>query len=96
MTSDQGVFFKPLNEKERLSKLAQLSNLTPSNIIVWEKGKKEKYTLTIGAFSRIKSEFKIIGKYPVTFIDKIILLTFEINGLHFFGKCKTKYCCRTR
>jgi hypothetical protein len=88
MSSDQGVFFKPLNDTERLSKFTQLANLASATITVWEKGKKDKHILSISKFSRVKSELKVIGKYPANLVGTTLLLTFEINGLHFFGKCK--------
>jgi hypothetical protein len=88
MTSDQGVLFKSLNDTEKLSKFSQLARLVQADIVVWEKGKKEKVTLVVDTFSRVRIELKINGKYPPEFIGKVLLLTFEINGLRFFGKCK--------
>lgn len=88
MSSDQGVLFKPLNDTEKLSKLSQFARLVQANVVVWEKGKDEKISLNAETFSRVRSELKITGKYPLELIGKELLLTFEINGLHFFGKCK--------
>lgn len=88
MTENKNVYFKALNEQEKLSKLALLSKPENSNIVVWKKGESRKFTLKVSDFVRSKSEVKILKDFPKDLKDSEVLVSFEISGLNFFGRAK--------
>ena len=88
MTENKNVYFKALNEQEKLSKLALLSKPGNSNIVVWKKGESRKFTLKVSDFVRSKSEVKILKDFPKDLKDSEVLVSFEISGLNFFGRAK--------
>lgn len=89
MSNDNNILFKALNDSEKKSKLYQLTNGKSSNVVtIWKKGQTTKYNLKVTDFIRAKTEIYIKGNIPQEFTGDTLLLTFEINGMHFFGKCK--------
>lgn len=88
MSKDNNILFKALNDAEKNSKLFQLANGNYSNqVTVWKKGDSKKYTLKVTDFIRAKTEIYVQGNIPEEFEKETLLLTFELNGMHFFGKC---------
>ena len=88
MTADKNVIFKALNDSEKLSKLSQLAKPKNAEIVVWEKGSTQKHKLQVCDFMRMRSQIQILKNFPKSLIKSEILLTFELNGLSFFGKAK--------
>lgn len=89
MTKEQNVFFKELNTQEKQSKLGQLSNAGKQSIIIWKKGTTQKIKLTPLEFVRLKNEMRVEEVIPDEYLNTELLVSFEINGLHFFGKCRS-------
>lgn len=88
MAKDNNILFKALNDAEKNSKLFQLANGKYSNTVtVWKKGESTKYKLKVTDFVRAKTEIYVKGDIPEDFEKETLLLTFELNGMHFFGKC---------
>lgn len=88
MTADKNVFFKALNESEKLSKLAQLPKSSKPDIVIWKKGESQKHKLKVSDFVRSKAELKILKDFPIELLDNSVLYSFELNGLSFFGQGK--------
>jgi hypothetical protein len=85
---DTGVYFKKLTALEKESKLLQLCRLNKSKLVIWEKGSKDKRSVSAKQFTKSNSSIELYGKLPDGLIDKEILLSFELSGLHFFGAAK--------
>lgn len=89
MGNDNNILFKALDDPEKKSKLFQLANGKSSNIItVWKKGQTDKYKLKATDYIRAKSEIYFSGKFDESLVGETLLMTFELSGLHFFGKCR--------
>lgn len=88
MAKDANVYFKQLNLQETKSKLALLALNKKNLFTVWLKGDSKKYILCIDEYFRSKNEFQVSGDLPSEFLKQELLFTFELSGLHFFGKCK--------
>lgn len=89
MSNDNNTIFKALDDAEKKSKLFQLANGKSSNIVtVWKKGSSEKYELKATDYIRAKSEIYFNGKFDESLTGESLLMTFELSGLHFFGKCR--------
>lgn len=86
MTDQKNIFFKALNESEKLSKLTQLSNLDKPLIIIWKKGTTEKHKFFVSDFIRMRSEVMFTKKFPEDLIGEKVLYTFQLSGLSFFGQ----------
>ncbi len=86
--TEANVFFKKLTSSEKQSKLAQLATGKENKVVVWKKAETVKYNLTAINFKRSKEEVEVIGKINSDLLDKDVLASFDIAGLHFFGKCK--------
>ncbi len=86
MTDEKNIFFKALNESEKLSKLSQLSLLEKPLIIVWKKGTQNKHKLYVTDFIRMRTELMFTKNFPKDLIGEKLLYTFELNGLSFFGQ----------
>ena len=89
MSNNSNILFKALNDAEKNSKLFQLANgSTSSNTVtIWKKGDSTKYRLRVTDFIRAKTEIYLKGNIPEEFAGDVLLLNFELNGMHFFGKC---------
>jgi hypothetical protein len=87
MSNEPNVYFKQLSLQEKKSKLALLPRTKINQITLWIKGSSDKYKLTVDEFFRSKNEFQLSGHLPEDLNGKEILFTFELSGLHFFGKC---------
>lgn len=88
MTADKNVFFKALNESEKLSKLAQLPKSSKPDIVIWKKGESKKHKLKVSDFIRSKAEIKFTQDCPKEFLDSLVLFSFDLNGLSLFGRGK--------
>lgn len=86
--TDQRVFFKKLTEEEKHSKLSQLARSVENVITIWKKGSSDKYKLSPVQYFRSKADMQVDGKYPEDFLNQEFLYSYELAGLHFFGKCK--------
>jgi hypothetical protein len=87
MSKEPNVYFKQLSLQEKKSKLALLPRTKLNRITLWEKGSSDKYSLTVDEFFRSKNEYQVSGHLPEKVKSETILFTFELSGLHFFGKC---------
>lgn len=85
--NQQQVHFKQLTEDEKQSKLTQLARSTENKVTVWKKGQTKKYNLSPVQYFRSKSEIQVMGSIPDDHIDQEVLYSYELSGLHFFGKC---------
>lgn len=88
MSKEPNVYFKQLSVQEKISKLALLPRSKKKLITLWLKGSSEKFKLETQEFFRSKNEFQLDGSLPEKFINETLLFSFEISGLHFFGKCE--------
>lgn len=88
MAADKNVFFKALNESEKLSKLAQLPKSSKPDIVIWKKGENKKYKLKACDFVRSKAELQLLKDCPKDFLESSVLYSFELSGLSFFGRAK--------
>lgn len=88
MTDDKNVYFKALNEQEKLSKLALLSKDENANIVVWKKGSAEKHKLKVCDYVRSRAEIQILKNFPKELLKSEVLISFELSGLNFFGQAK--------
>ncbi len=86
--SEQNVFFNKLTSAEKQSKLSQLASASKTNLVIWQKGKAQKYSLAAIDYVRSKDLIEISGKVDEKMFEKEVLASFELSGLHFFGKCK--------
>lgn len=96
MSQEQNVHFKELNLKEVKSKLALLAKPKKNKIIIWKKGGGNKVELLTIDYVRSKNELQVKEKVTDELIGEEVLFSFELNGLHFFGKCKPVSFGKTR
>lgn len=87
--ANSNVHFEKLDRLEKQSKLFQLTQ-RKNFVTVWLKGNslREKYEVT--DFAREKLELFIKSTPESTMLDKEVLYSFDLSGVNFFGKGKTK------
>ena len=88
--NDQKVYFKELTDEEKQSKFSQLYRRSEGEITIWLKGKTNKHVLKVAQYFQTKNEVQIIGNIPKDHLNSDVLYSFELNGLFFFSKGKTK------
>ncbi|MAX65611.1 MAG: hypothetical protein QF441_13930 [Bacteriovoracaceae bacterium] len=82
------VYFKKLNTAEKESKIYQLVNQKKSELTIWKKGSEKKIKLHPETFLKTKKQLEILDKVPSDYLDVPLLYSFDLAGLHFFGKTK--------
>lgn len=88
MEKDKDVFFKELNDKEKLSKFSQLPVSEKPQMVFWRKGENTKYRVEVVNYFRTRKEFQVEGDIPDSFFNDEVLFSFDLKGVHFFGQCK--------
>jgi c-di-GMP-binding flagellar brake protein YcgR len=86
--TDQRVHFKKLTDEEKHSKLSQLARSTENKITIWKKGETKKYDVSPIQYFRSKSDIQVDGDVSETLFGQEVLYSYELAGLHFFGKSK--------
>ncbi len=86
----QNVHFKQLNASEKKSKLSLLVKSSSRKLLIWEKGSKSKTTCIPTDYLDNKDQIFIKEMLSEDVLEKEHLFSFEIHGLHFFGKCIPK------
>jgi hypothetical protein len=85
MAAEKQTYFTKQNDKEKQSKLSQLSNAS-SKLTIWEKGSSVKETFFASDFERNEFILFISSSDKSSYINKKILYAFSINGVNYFGK----------
>ena len=96
MGKGENVFFKELNEKEKLSKLFHLTKSAKPRLTLWLKGTKDKFTLNAEEYFQHRKEMYVTGSFPEDFYDQTVLFAFELNGVHYFGEANIISFAKTK
>lgn len=79
------TFFSKQDPSEKLSRLSLLGN-SKGNVIVWIKGKKDKYQYQVSKFDKDRMEIVLETKDQKFSPGEIVLCTFELRGMNFFSE----------
>jgi len=85
MTEEKQTYFTKQNDKEKQSKLAQVSNAALV-LTIWEKGSSVKEKFSTTEFDRNDFFLYLSSNDKSTYINKKVLYAFSINGVNYFGK----------
>lgn len=90
MSSESSTSFSKQNVKEKQSRLSLLVS-KELDIVVWEKGKKEREKFKAHKFNKIDLLLTVKAYKSTNLKGKSILYSFTINGVNYFGKSSLKY-----
>ena len=95
MTEEKQTYFTKQNDKEKQSKLGQVSSGSLV-LTIWEKGSSVKEKFHSTDFSREEYFLFINSDDKSIYANKKVLYAFSINGVNYFGKGELKSLTNNR
>lgn len=85
-SSTDNTYFRELGQQEKKSKLAQIVRHS-GKLVIWKKGDKQRERFEYLAIEKDCLDIQLSG-FKTRYGGQEVLYTFELNGVHFFGKGK--------